>query len=223
MKQKLIGIFGLGIFGTSIANTLAHYDCDVIAIDRDAANVEHVADHVSQAVVGDFTDLALLKELSLEDCDAVVIATGTSLEATILAIMNCRKLNIPNIIVKAKNTVAKEVIEAIGVSHIILPEKEAGIRVAKRLLRTNIQDVINLDEHTTILEFYPPDSWHNKKLHELNLRKRYDINLIGYRNRVGGRLHVALSADYQIQKNTLLVAIAESTVFEQHDFLNTLS
>lgn len=94
MNNKTVGVLGLGVFGRTVARELSRYGCDVIAIDSDAANVDAVSDEVTYAAIGDFTDLDLLKSVGLGNCDIVVIATGTNLESSVLAVMNSKKLGI---------------------------------------------------------------------------------------------------------------------------------
>ena len=100
--SKLVGILGLGIFGSTIAKTLSEFDSDVIAVDKDPENVNRLEPFITKGIIGDVTDLALLESIGLSDCDVVVIATGTVLEASVLAVMNCKKLGIKHIIAKAR-------------------------------------------------------------------------------------------------------------------------
>ena len=168
------------------------------------------------------TDFELLEAIGLGECDAVVIASGTNLESSILALMNCKKLGIPKIIAKAKNKMFQEVLEQMGATSVILPEKLTGVRVAKNLMRTAIQDIVELDEYTSIIEFLPPKKWIGKTLDELDLRNRYEINIIGMRKTRTARLDVGVSSDTIIQEHIVLVGIAESDLFERHDYLNEL-
>lgn len=220
--NKTIGILGLGIFGSTIAKTLSEYDCDVIAIDWEEDNVNRLEPFIAKGVVGDITDLSLLESIGLEDCDVVVIATGSTLEASVLALMNCKKLGIKRIIAKAKNKMYREVLEEIGADNVILPEKETGMRVAKTIMRTNIEDIVYLDDETSIVEFYPPKGWIGKSLQDLDLRNLYDINIIGMRVKKGAHLDVGVAGDTIIQPDIVLVGITESDIFERHDFLNEL-
>ena len=85
--SKLVGILGLGIFGSTIAKTLSEFDSDVIAVDKDPENVNRLEPFITKGIIGDVTDLALLESIGLADCDVVVIATGTVLEASVLAVI----------------------------------------------------------------------------------------------------------------------------------------
>lgn len=222
MGTKTIGVLGLGVFGSSIAKELSEFDCEVIAVDLDVANVDRVEPFVTEAIQGDITDLEFLKNIGFENCDVVVVATGTSLEASVLAVMNCKKMNIATIIAKAKNKVFMEVLTAVGATRVIRPEKEMGTRVAKNLLRRHITDIVDLDEQYAVIEFYPPIKWVNRSLEELDLRKRYEMNVIGIRKKAERKLDVSFGPDYVIESNDIIVGIAESEVFERYDYLNKL-
>lgn len=221
--SKLIGILGLGIFGSTIAKTLSEFGSDVIAVDKYEENVNRIEPYIAKGVVGDFTDIELLRTIGLEDCDAVVIATGTYLEASVLGVLNCKKLGIKHIIAKAKNKNYREVLEEIGSTIVVQPEKESGVRVAKNLLRTNIEDIVRLDDSTSVVEFYPPERWIGKSLIQLDLRRKYDINIIGMRRNKLGKLLVSFDPNEPIAKDFVLVGITESDKFEQVDYLNQLT
>lgn len=221
--SKLIGILGLGIFGSTIAKTLSEFGSDVIAVDKYEENVNRIEPYIAKGVVGDFTDIELLRTIGLEDCDAVVIATGTYLEASVLGVLNCKKLGIKHIIAKAKNKNYREVLEEIGSTIVVQPEKESGMRVAKNLLRTNIEDIVHLDDSTSVVEFYPPERWIGKSLIQLDLRRKYDINIIGMRRNKLGKLLVSFDPNEPIAEDFVLVGITESDKFEQVDYLNQLN
>lgn len=221
--SKLIGILGLGIFGSTIAKTLSEFGSDVIAVDKYEENVNRIEPYIAKGVVGDFTDIELLRTIGLEDCDVVVIATGTYLEASVLGVLNCKKLGIKHIIAKAKNKNYREVLEEIGSTIVVQPEKESGVRVAKNLLRTNIEDIVRLDDSTSVVEFYPPERWIGKSLIQLDLRRKYDINIIGMRRNKLGKLLVSFDPNEPIAKDFVLVGITESDKFEQVDYLNQLN
>ena len=137
--------------------------------------------------------------------------------------LNCKKLGIKHIIAKAKNKNYREVLEEIGSTIVVQPEKESGVRVAKNLLRTNIEDIVRLDDSTSVVEFYPPERWIGKSLIQLDLRRKYDINIIGMRRNKLGKLVVSFDPNEPIAKDFVLVGITESDKFEQVDYLNQLN
>ena len=95
MKQKTYAILGLGIFGSTIAKTLSEYNCEVIGIDKDITCVERVSEFATQAVQADFTDIDQLRAIGVEDADVAVVAAGSRLEESIMAILNLRELGVP--------------------------------------------------------------------------------------------------------------------------------
>lgn len=217
--RKTVGILGLGVFGMTIAKQLSEYDCDIIAVDRDEVNVNRIEPLVTKAVIADVTDEDVLKEIGIGDCDTVVVATGSSLEASILAVMHCSRLGVPEIIAKAKSRTTTEILTKMGAQRVVNPEKETGIRLVKNILHHKLAEVIALDGNISLVEFYPPKSWVGKRLSDLDLRKDYDLNLIGYREAKNESLNTKVFADFLIREDVILVAIIGTDSLDKATFL----
>lgn len=217
--RKTVGILGLGVFGMTIAKQLSEYDCDIIAVDRDEVNVNRIEPLVTKAVIADVTDEDVLKEIGIGDCDTVVVATGSSLEASILAVMHCTRLGVPEIIAKAKSRTTTEILTKMGAQRVVNPEKETGIRLVKNILHHKLAEVIALDGNISLVEFYPPKSWVGKRLSDLDLRKDYDLNLIGYREAKNESLNTKVFADFLIREDVVLVAIIGTDSLDKATFL----
>lgn len=218
-KNKSIAVLGLGIFGTTVARELSYYDCDVIAIDQQEHKIQNISETVTKAAIGDITDYEFLKNIGIEHCDLAIIASGTHLESSVLAIMHCKKLGVKKIIAKARSHTYEEVLYEIGADIVIRPERDSGRRLASKILRNKIDEILHLDEETAIVEFDAPESWIGKTAQELDLRRKYELNLIGTRNEKGGPLNHSIGISEPIQSDTILVAIAKSNVFEKFDYL----
>lgn len=217
--RKTVGILGLGVFGMTIAKQLSEYDCDIIAVDRDEVNVNRIEPLVTKAVIADVTDEDVLKEIGIGDCDTVVVATGSSLEASILAVMHCTRLGVPEIIAKAKSRTTTEILTKMGAQRVVNPEKETGIRLVKNILHHKLAEVIALDGNISLVEFYPPKSWVGKRLSDLDLRKDYDLNLIGYREGKNESLNTKVFAEFLIREDVILVAIIGTDSLDKATFL----
>ena len=217
--RKTVGILGLGVFGRTIAKQLSEYDCDIIAIDQDEVNVNRIEPLVTKAVIADVTDEDVLKEIGIGDCDTVVVATGSSLEASILAVMHCSKLGVPEIIAKAKNSTTTEILTKMGAQRVVNPEKDTGVRLVKNILHHKLAEVISLDGNISLVEFYPPKAWVGKQLSDLDLRKDYDLNLIGYREGKDESLNTRIFADFLIREDVILVAIISTDSLDKATFL----
>ena len=116
-----------------------------------------------------------LKAVGIAQCDVVVIATGNTLESSVLAIMHCKKLGVKTILAKAKNATYEEVLYGIGATKVITPERDSGKRVASNMLRHHIKNIIHIEDNIAMIEFSIPDSWVGKSLVQLDLRHKYDL------------------------------------------------
>lgn len=218
-KRNLIGIFGLGVFGRSIAKSLEESDIDVIAVDKNENLVNVFSHDIFEAVIGDFTDPQFLEHIGIGDCQAVVVATGSNLEASSLAVLHLAGMKIPKIICKSGTSSYAQILKAVGATDIIMPEKESGRRLAKSLIQDNINNILDLDENTSIIDFYAPPQWSGMLLDDIDIRNQYKINIIGYRNSKDASINTNIHAKTMISDGQILVAIAPNKIINQHDFL----
>lgn len=222
MSEKIIGVLGLGIFGTTLAEKLAASGQDVIAIDNNPDHVTPIADKVTKAIIGDITNLDTLKDSGIGECQEVVIATGNHLESAVLALMHCKKLEVPYIAAKAKSETFQEVLYEVGADQVISPERESGLRLASNLMRHHIQNLYTIGDGLQVIEFQLPTTWENKSLNKLNLRKTYDLNVIGYRTNHKAPLNTTLTPDTVFPTGATILAITASDTFEKYDYLNVV-
>ena len=211
-------VLGLGIFGSTVSKTLSKYNCEVIAIDKDFDCVQRVADTVSVAIQGDITDINVLKNANVGECDVAIVATGSHLEESILCVMHLKELGVPYVIAKAKNKSYKQILEKVGVDRVIRPEKEMGVQTAKMLLNKHILDTVDIDEEYSIVEVKVPRKWIGKTLVELDVRNKFKVNVLGIRH-VDHRLDVTPSATYVLKESDHLLIITEANKFNKLEFL----
>ena len=214
MSTCTIGILGLGVFGTTIAKTLHKYDCNIIAVDNHEQQINQLESILTRGVVGDITDRSLLRAAGIQNCDAVVVATGNNLESSVLAVMHSKTLGVPKVIAKVKGTTAKEILLRIGADKVISPEKETGISLAKHLIHRNTTSVFELDGNVSIVEFRPPKEWFGKTLAELQLRQNYKMNIIGYRCGENQELNIQLTPDYVFNEDELITAVTDHNTID---------
>ncbi|MBQ4342341.1 MAG: TrkA family potassium uptake protein [Erysipelotrichaceae bacterium] len=218
--NKTFAVLGLGRFGTAIAAELSEYGYEVIAIDSDLNSVEQISEVVTQAVRADFTEIDQLRQIGVQECDAAVVATGSHLEESVLAVMNLKELGVPTVLAKAKNKKFADILQKIGADRVVIPEKESGERVARQLVSSNIVDLIDLDDEYSIVEMRCPLKWTKKTLRELNLRSQYGINVLGIRKRPNERLSISPSADYVLETSDQLMVIADNKLIDKIEALN---
>ena len=183
MISNKYAVVGLGIFGNSIARTLAQRGAEVLAIDWDEDKVEAIKDEVAYAVAMDSTDMKALIAQNIQDMDAVVVAIGENFEALLITTTILLELNIKRIIARAANKQQRMILEKIGVHEILSPEGEVGKTVAERLLHPNIKTFLSLPDDYEIVEINTPKGIANRSIQNIKLREKYNLNLITIRRK----------------------------------------
>lgn len=207
MKRKTIGVLGLGLFGGSVARTLAENNVDVIAMDKNMDHVEEVLDVVDVAIQGDFTKLSQLRDAGFAECDQVVIASAEKLENTILGILNLKKLGITEITAKTKNEEYREVLQMVGATHVILPEIEIGIQTATMLANPIVSELIKLDDRYNVIEFHCQDAWLGKSIVQIDFRRNYNTNIIAIRPKKTDEFTIEFGPNYIVTEGDIFLGI----------------
>ena len=171
-------IVGLGNFGYGIAETLAAEGHEVVAVDVHASNVDRIAPHVERAVVGDATRKAVLERAGAAGADAAVVSTGDDITASILAVLALKDLKIPAIYVKVISIDHARVMEKQGVTETIFPERDSAIALGRRLSASGLLNYVRLGPGFSIQEMGVPDGWQGKSLRALDLRQRYQVQVL---------------------------------------------
>lgn len=146
--MALFAVIGLGSFGATVALELTQLKHDVIGIDTEKKFVENISEQISHAVIADATDEHVLEELNVQNCDAVVVAIGDDIEASILCVLHLKNLGVEKILVKAKSKSHHMILSHLGIDQIIHPEEDMGIRVAQSLSYPMVRRYMALnDDH----------------------------------------------------------------------------
>lgn len=220
MSEKQYVVIGLGIFGSTMAKTLAKANKEVLAIDNKMVNVERVADAVTKAVQADGTDIEQLKMLGVQNFDVGIVAIGDHLEASILCVMNLRELGVNFILAKAKNEQFMHILEKVGADEVVRPERDMGEKTAKRLIRNNIVDLFELDGGYSVVEMKAPSDWIGKTIKQLNVRAVYDFNIIGIKKSGQSKLVMLINPDEPILDGDQFIIVANTNNIEKFDLLN---
>ena len=136
-------VVGLGVFGSTIALELSRLGHDVIGIDLNPDLVSDIADRITQAVIADARDEKVLRDLGVHECDGVVIAIGEDIEANILATLIVKNMSKPKVWAKALNPNHHKILEKLGSDHIVHPEHEMGLRLARSMVYPEVMDYIS--------------------------------------------------------------------------------
>ena len=182
--MRQVAVIGLGRFGYNVAETLIKKGCEVLAIDRDAAKIELVSDFATYAVECDATDEKAMKAISVQNVDVAVVSIGENIEASILIVMALKELGVKDIIAKAVTPMHGKILNNLGVSRVIYPERDAAIRLAHSLIAPNVLEYLELIPGYSISELPVPPALAGQTLRESRLRTRYGVSLIGLRKKV---------------------------------------
>ncbi|WP_374720050.1 potassium channel family protein [Parageobacillus toebii] len=201
-------VIGLGRFGSSLATTLHQAGNEVLAIDRNEERIEEYKDHVTYAVVADSTDEEALKSVGVRNFDAVIVAIGDDIQASILTVLILKELGVKKVVAKAINQRHGQVLYKVGADWVVFPERDMGERVATQLMSPNVLDYIELAKDYSIEEVKVHPSMIGKNLRELNLRARFNITVIAIIS--DGKVSISPSPDRTIKEGDILVVIGEN-------------
>jgi trk system potassium uptake protein TrkA len=177
--MRRFAVIGLGRFGKKLAVALAMSGSEVIAIDRDRSEVELVRDQVSHAVRLDSTDEEAMKAQGVDKADVAILALGQeSFEAAILTVVNLRQMGVKQIYARAESLLAGEVFAKVGATEVIYPEIESAQRWAYKLIAPQIGEKIDIAPGSCLARVKAPSSFDGKTVMDLQLRQKYNINLV---------------------------------------------
>jgi trk system potassium uptake protein TrkA len=171
-------VVGMGNFGGYLAKRLTDMGHEVIGVDSSETRIELVKDSITHAIVMNATDQQAVENLPLKDCNAVIIAIGEDVGASIICTAIFKQLNPKRIIARAINNLHETVIRAIGVDEIIRPEEETADRLSKRLEMKGVLDSLETNEEYNIVEINVPDRFLGKTVLESNIRQDYYLNIV---------------------------------------------
>ena len=174
-------VLGLGRYGSAVARELVDNGQDVIAVDADERIVNVLADKLPICKCADVTDPEVLRQLSIATVDIVIIAMANNLEASVMAVTLCKELGVKTVIAKCANAMHQKILTRVGADQVVFPENESGIRLAKNLLSSGFVDMVTLAKNVSMIELDMKPDWVGKNLIDLNLRKKYSINVVALR------------------------------------------
>jgi len=216
-KKKLfqVAVIGLGRFGANVAITLTELGCNVLAMDKDMDKVESIVDKVTHAVQVDGTSEEGLSKLGLSNFDIVVVAIGNSIQGSILATLIVKELGVKTVIAKVSSDLHGKALEKIGVSRIIFPEKDSGIKLAHSLMSINLVEYLEISPDYRIAEIIIQEKFDGKTLRDADLRNRYGLNVLAIRN--GEKINISPQAEDLLKKGDMLVLLGSTSDLRRFD------
>jgi trk system potassium uptake protein TrkA len=197
----------LGNFGFTVAEALHAQGNDVVALDVNEAAVDRVAPHVSRAAVGDGKHIAILERAGVKGAEIGIVSTGDDITASVLSTLALRDLGVREIYVKVISFDHARVMEKLGVTETIFPERESGLRLATRVSSRGLLNYVRLGAGFSVQEMAAPESWIGRTLRELALPRRYRISVIAVHDVLRDEMIPVPEPDSKLKdSDTLLVA-----------------
>jgi trk system potassium uptake protein len=212
------GIIGLGRFGTSLALELVNAGKDVVVLEIDESKLNAVKGKIEHIHPVDEINHEVLMESGISHCGTVIVCIGKDIESNILATLHVIELGVPRVIAKASNEDHGRVLQKIG-AEVVFPEVEMGNRLAKSLVSLRTLDFLELDEDISITEIKLSRHFDGKTLHELNFRKRYNLNIIALTHE--DKTNVNILPETLLNEDDEIVVIGRNEDIAQFEKMNS--
>lgn len=176
--NQTYAVFGLGRYGIAVAKTLVASGAEVLAVDASEAIVNEAIADLPFCKCADVTSREVLDQLGISNIDVVIVAMANHLEASVMTVMLCKEAGVKTVIAKCASEMGGKILEKVGADKVVLPENESGTRLAKNLLSSGFVDMIELSQDASLIELDVRDEWVGKTLIELDLRRKYALNVV---------------------------------------------
>ena len=202
--MKNILLIGLGRFGKHIALQLNRLGHEVMAVDSNEERVNEILPIVTNAQIGDSTNTEFLKSLGIGNFDVCIVTIGGNFQNSLETTSLLKELGAKLVVSRAERDVQEKFLLRNGADEVIYPEKQVANWAAIRYTADHIRDYIEVDEAHAIFEVEVPEGWIGKTVGELDIRRKYSINIMATKE--NGKINMAISPETVLTDNiTLLV------------------
>lgn len=204
--NRSYAVFGLGRYGRAVAKELSENGAEVLAVDLDEEIVNAAIAEIPFCKCADVTEAEAIRQLGIANIDVVIIAMANHLEASVMATMLCKEIGVKTVIAKCATDMDCRILNKVGADRVEFPESESGIRLAKNLLSSGFVDIMDLSKDVSMVELSVKPEWEGKSLMELDLRKKYDINVVAIIQ--DGTVRANIDPAMPLRKDMKLIVIA---------------
>ncbi|MBD2485667.1 MULTISPECIES: potassium channel family protein [Planktothrix] len=210
-EKKQFAVIGLGRFGSAVCSTLHKSGYEVLAVDKEEKRVTSaLSDQIaSHALLLDSTETSALREAGILEFDTVIVAVGSFLAESITTTLNLKEGGVTNVIAKASSETHVKLLNKVGADLVVFPEQEMGQQLARQLTRPRLIEQFELDAEHSIVEMIVPDEFDGKTIAELELRRRYGLNLLAIKNE-GDKMDINPLSNRRLYKGTLIVVVGSN-------------
>lgn len=205
--MKSILLIGLGNFGKMVAQQITEMGHQVMAVDKDEKRVNEAMPYVTDALIGDSTNVSFLKSLGINDYDACIVAIGDDFQSSLETTSQLKELGGQMVVAMAKRDVQAKFLLRNGADEVVNPEKQIARWTAIRYTSDHILDYIKLDDEHAIFEVEVPKNWVGKSIGQLDIRKKYGVNVMAVK--IDGKMNLSVLPQTVFEENMTILVLAE--------------
>ncbi len=207
MKTKSVLLIGLGRFGKYIAMKLHELGHEVMGVDENEERVDDAMPYVTNGQIGDSTNEALLKSLGVKNYDVCIVTIGGNFQSSLETTCLLKELGAQKVVSRAEQDVQAKFLLRNGADEIIYPEKQLATWAAIRYSSDHILDYIELGDSCSIFEVSVPSAWVGKSVVEIDIRRKYNVNIIATKK--NGKINAVVTADTVLSGDETLLVLGE--------------
>jgi trk system potassium uptake protein TrkA len=214
-RNKQFVVIGLGRFGRAVCSTLHHLGYEVLGVDTEERLVSQVLTDqvVAHALQLDSTESTALKEAGIFEFDTAIVAIGNYIQESVITTLNLKEGGVSNVVAKASSEIHVKLLQKVGADLVVFPEHEMGCTLARSLTRPGILDRFDLDPDNSIAEVIVPVDFDGHSIMDLDLRRRYGLNLLAVCKE--GKFEINPNPTLRLQKGWMMVVIGSQKGIDQ--------
>ena len=205
--MKSILLVGAGRFGRHIAMQLSQLGHQIMAVDTNEERINDVLPYVTNAQIGDSTNAEFLRSLGIGNFDVCLVTIGGSFQNSLETTSLLKELGTKCVVSRAERDVQAKFLLRNGADHVVYPEKQVAKWAAIRYSSNHIFDYVEIDDQHAIFEVEIPERWIGKSVGELDIRRKYGINILGIKR--SGKTDVSITPDTVLSGETTILALGE--------------
>jgi len=211
--MKTVLLIGLGRFGKHIAMKLGELGHEVMAVDSSEERVSEMLPYVTNAQIGDSTNEDFLASLGVRNYDACIVAIGDDFQSSLETVWLLKEAGAKKVIARASQGIQEKFLLRNGADEVVYPEKQLASWTAIRCTSEHILEYVELDEESAIVELTVPPEWDGRTVIQLDIRRRYGINVLGVRS--NGKLNVFVTPDTVLRKEYSILVLGKEKAIQK--------
>ena len=206
MKKSVL-LIGLGRYGTHVARELSELNHDVLAVDRNEERINGAMQYVTSAQIGDSTNEEFLRSLGVDNFDVCIVTIGKDFQSSLETTSLLKELGGKLVVSRASEDVQEKFLLRNGADEVVYPEKQLAKWTSIRYTAEHVLDYVELDAEHSIFEVAIPEKWIGRKVGEIDIRRKYNINILA--TKVNGKMDLAVTPETVLAANKTMLVFGE--------------